>query len=85
MAEIASSWRKIFPDTEWLSRQTGWNAEAIDLVLDSFVKATMSFSFVAQSAVLETLPGALINAGFVSAGEYPLSERCHFLVAARAA
>ena len=83
--DLASTWRRIFPDLKALADLTGWSQDAMELILDSFSRATLKFSFVTRGAVLETLPESFVSARFVSSGDYPLSERCPFLVAIRAA
>jgi hypothetical protein len=83
-SELAATWRRIFPPLPELAERTGWSLEAMELLLGSFERATLRFSFVTRAAVLDTLPGTLVGARFVSSGEYPLAERCPFLVAERA-
>lgn len=82
--DLASTWRRAFPPSTELADCTGWSVEGIDLILDSFARATLSFSFVTRADLLGTLPASLVNARFVSSGDYPLAERCPFLVAERA-
>lgn len=83
-SEFAATWRRIFPPFPELARRTGWNLEAMELLFASFERASERYSFVTRGAVLDTLPRTLVNARFVSSGDYPLSERCPFLVAERA-
>jgi hypothetical protein len=82
--DLAATWRRVFPDQAELAERTGWSLDAMNLVFDSFGRSTLIYSFVTRGALLETLPASLAGARFVSSGEYPLSERCPFLVAERA-
>jgi hypothetical protein len=84
-SDLASTWRRVFPDLAALAEVTGWSLDAMELILNSFSRATLKFSFVTRGAVLETLPESFVDARLVSSGDYPLSERCPFLVAERAA
>ena len=82
--DLAATWRRIFPSLPELAELTGWSLEGMELILGSFERASLRYSFVTRAAVLETLPGSLAGARFVSSGDYPLSARCPFLVAERA-
>jgi hypothetical protein len=83
-SDLAANWRRMFPPLPELAERTGWNLEAMELLLGSFERATLRYSFVTRAAVLDTLPASLVDARFVSSGDYPLAERCPFLVAHRA-
>jgi hypothetical protein len=83
-ADLAATCRRIFPPLPELAKRTGWNLEAMEQLLDSFSRESLRYSFVTRSALLDTLPDTLIGARFVPSGEYPLSERCPFLVVERA-
>jgi hypothetical protein len=82
--ELAAAWRGLFPSLPDLAERTGCSLEGMELVLQSFERTTLRYSFVTRAAVLETLPEALVKVRFVASGSYPLSERCPFLVAERA-
>jgi hypothetical protein len=83
--DLAATWRRVFPPLPELAERTGWSLEAMELLLQSFERASLRLSFVTRSAILETLPPALVNVRFLPSGDYPLAERCPFLVAERAA
>lgn len=82
--DLAATWRRLFPSLPELAERTGWSLEGMELILGSFERASLRYSFVTRAAVLETLPGSLTGARFVSSGDYALSARCPFLVAERA-
>ena len=82
--DLAAAWRGLFEPLPDLVQRTGWNLEAMEMVLRSFERATLRYSFVTRAAVLDALPRTLANARFVPSGSYPLAEGCPFLVAERA-
>jgi len=83
--DFAAAWRHAFPDFAALAGLTGWCLEGMNLIFDTFARSPVRFSFVTREALLETLPASLADARFVPSGDYPLAERCPFLVAERAA
>jgi hypothetical protein len=83
-SELAATWRRIFPPLPELAERTGWSLAAMELLLGSFERATLRYSFVTRAALLDTLPATLVGARFIGSGEYPLAERCPFLLAERA-
>jgi hypothetical protein len=83
--DLAATFRRALPEPQQLAERTGWSLEGMELVLGSFAKASLRFSFVTADEILGTLPGSLVYARFEPSGEYPLAERCPFLVADRAA
>jgi hypothetical protein len=82
--DLATIWRKAFPDFAALAELTGWSLEGMNLIFDTFARSTVRFSFVTRGAVLETLPASLAGARFAPSGDYPLADRCPFLVSERA-
>lgn len=82
--EIAALFRRAFPDWPALAERTGWDLSAIERIIGSFTNSDLTFSFVTRQQILDTLPPTLTGARFVSSGDYPLAERCPFLVAERA-
>jgi hypothetical protein len=83
-ADLAAIWRRVFPSQAELARRTGWDLAAMEMLFDSLSRGTLRYSLVTRSEVLETLPATMVDARFVPSGNYPLSERCPFLVAERA-
>jgi hypothetical protein len=83
-ADLAAIWWRVFPSQAELAQRTGWDLAAMEMLFASLSRGTLRYSLVTRSAVLETLPDTLIGARFVSSGDYPLSQRCPFLVAERA-
>lgn len=81
---IAALFREAFPDWPALAERAGWDLSAIERILGSFSNSALTFSFVTRRQILDTLPPELGGARFVPSGDYPLSERCPFLVAERA-
>ena len=82
--DIAAAFRRTFPDLRHLAGRTGWIHDDLELVVASYAGSNLRFSFVTAGAILGALPGTLVNARFVPSGDYPLSDRCPFLVADRA-
>jgi len=82
--DLATAWRRVFPDFAALAERTGWSLDGMNLLFDSFGRATFRFSFVTRDALLSTLPASLVGAHFAPSGDYPLAGRCPFLVAERA-
>ena len=82
--ELAEIWLRAFPDLAALADRTGWSFDGMTLIFETFSRSTARFSFVTRAALLDTLPGSLVGARFVPSGDYPLAERCPFLVAERA-
>lgn len=82
--DFAALWRRVFPDLAALASVTGWSLEGMNVIFDSFSRSAVRFSFVTRAALLETLPASLVAARFAESGDYPLAERCPFLVAERA-
>lgn len=82
--DLAAVWRRSFPDLAALAARTGWSLDGMNLIFDSFSRSPVRFSFVTRAALLDTLPRSLVGARFEASGDYPLSERCPFLVAERA-
>jgi len=83
LARIHEAFEQAFPDRERLARATGWSLATIG-VIDAFRASPMVYSFITGAELLETLPEDFVAARFVPSGDYPLSERCPFLVAERA-
>jgi SAM-dependent methyltransferase len=83
VGDILTAFERIFPDREELSARTGWPLETIAMV-DPFRDSPLVYSFVTRSALLAVLPGEFVDPRFVPSGDYPLAERCPFLVAERA-
>ena len=84
-SDLAATWRRVFPPLPELAAWTGWGLADMELLMDSFGRAKLHYSFVTRAAVVQTLPPRLVNARFVPSGDYPLAERCPFLVAEREA
>lgn len=83
VADIHSAFERLFPDRKVLAERTDWHPSTIGLI-DAFRGSQLIYSFVIRSAILATLPHTYADARFVSSGDYPLAERCPFLVAERA-
>ena len=83
--DFAAIWRRAFPDFAALAQLTGWSIEGMNVIFDSFSRSDARFSFVTREALLDTVPASLVGARFLPSGDYPLAERCPFLVAERAA
>lgn len=84
VADIYDAFERAFPDRAALARLTGWDGATINLI-DAYRDSALVYSFPTRAEMLRALPDAFRNARFVSSGRYPLSERCPFLVAERAA
>lgn len=82
--DIYDAFRRLFPDWPALARDRNWDIEAIERVIGSFRNSPMIYSFVTRHSILATIPETFTNPRFVCSGEYPLAERCPFLVAERA-
>lgn len=82
---IQQAFRATFPDWQGLAAKTGWDHAAIERIVGSFRNSGLVYSFVTRQQVLDTLPDTLAQARFEPSGDYPLAERCPFLVAERKA
>ena len=82
VTEILAAFAQCFPDRAALCCATGWSAGTIGEI-DSYRDAATVFSFVTRSQLLAGLPDCFTGARFAISGDYPLSERCPFLVAER--
>lgn len=80
---IEALFREAFPDWPALAERTGWDLTAIERIMGSFRNSALTFSFVTRQQIVDTLPTTLAGARFVASGDYPLSERCPFLIAER--
>jgi hypothetical protein len=83
VGEIHAAFERLFPDRQLLAERTSWHPATIALI-DAFRHSQLVYSFVTRGALLAALPDTFADARFVSSGDYPLSERCPFLVAERA-
>lgn len=84
VSRIHDAFCEAFPDWPKLAERTGWDLAVIQQAIGTARNSQLVYSFVTRQRVLDTLPANLVGARFVTSGEYPLSDRCPFLVAERA-
>jgi hypothetical protein len=84
VAAIHDAFEAAFPDRDALLARTGWGPGALALV-DAFRHSPLVYSFLTRRTLLGALGDAYRAPRLVASGDYPLAERCPFLVAERAA
>ncbi|MEZ5742884.1 MAG: class I SAM-dependent methyltransferase [Sphingomonadaceae bacterium] len=83
VTEILATFDALFPDREALSQAAGWPVETIAEIDGYRTMTSTEYSFVTRAQIATTVPDSFVNVRFESSGEYPLSERCPFLVCER--
>ena len=81
VAEIYDAFEAAFPDRRALSEDR-LDPASFD-VIDAYRGSPVVYSFPPRAALAAAVPAAFARPRFVSSGDYPLSERCPFLVADR--
>lgn len=85
VTRILETFNALFPDRKALAQAAGWPLETISEIDGYQTMTDTRYSFVTQADILATVSESFENARFESSGEYPLSDRCPFLVCERAA
>lgn len=80
VVEIYRAFERCFADRQPLASATGWSLGTI-AEIDSYRASGATYSFITAAQLRDSLPAGWENARFVSSGDYPLSERCPFLIA----